>query len=138
MECRPAHDRAFFARPEIAPYFEFIEESTPQGLEKLKGQTFDFVFIDSDHSPAHCEKELNALMPITRDGTVMLFHDCPELHDPRAEQRSVVWTWLQEKVFQGRLRGTCFPSCEQLDCVEMWGTGYPTKCSPGLGIFIRC
>ena len=137
MECRPAHDKTFFSTPELKPYFEFIQESTPQGLEKLYGTTFDLVFIDSDHSLGHCEKELNALWPITRQGTIMLFHDCPEFQDPLATSRAVIWTWLHEKVAQGRLRGTCLPSCEQMDCIDVWGNGYKKECSPGLGVFIR-
>lgn len=137
VECRPAHDKTFFATPEIAEYFEFIEESTPQGLDKLKGRIYDLVFIDSDHSVGHCEKEMAALWPITKPGTILLFHDCPEFQDPRAEKRAVIWTWLHEKVAQGVIRGTCLPSCEQLDCADVWGAGYPIHCSPGLGIFVR-
>jgi hypothetical protein len=138
MECRPAHDRAFFAQPEIAPYFEFIEMQTPGGLTTLTNRVFDMVFVDSDHSPEHCEKELTALWPITRVGTVILFHDCPEYQTPQNKDRCQIWTWLQQKVNQGVLRGTCFPSCKQMDCAIMWGEDYPTNCSPGLGIFIRC
>lgn len=137
MECRPAHDRTFFATPEIAKYFEFVEESTPHGLDKLHGRVFDLVFVDSDHSVDHCEKELTALFQVTRPGTLILFHDCPEFQDPRDWNRASVWNWLHEKVAQGKLRGTCFPSCEQMDCVDVWGTGYPIHCSPGLGIFVR-
>jgi predicted O-methyltransferase YrrM len=137
VECRPAHDRTFFSTPEIAPYFEFIEESTPQGLQKLHGKMFDLVFVDSDHSVGHCEKELLALWPITRTGTVLLFHDCPERQDPRAEKKGVIWQWLHDKVAEGKLRGTCLPSCEQMDCLAAFGPGYPKQCNPGLGIFIR-
>lgn len=138
VEHRPAHDRKFFADPEIAPYFEFIEEPTPGGLDRLHGQLFDLVFVDSDHSVEHCEKELAALWPITRPGTILLFHDCPEQQDPAAKGKAIIWSWLHEKVASGKLRGTCLPSCEQADCLETWGRGYPKECNPGLGIFIRC
>lgn len=139
MECRPAHDRAFFSRPDIAPYFEFIGLKTPEGLSTLQGQVFDLVFVDSDHSVEHCELELTALWPITREGTVILFHDCPEWQSPGdSNRKGIIWQWLHEKVAQGHLRGTCLPSCEQMDCVDAWGPGYPKQCSPGLGIFVRC
>lgn len=137
MECRPAHDVTFFSTPEIAAHFEFIEESTPQGLGKLTGRQFDLVFVDSDHSVGHCEKELAALWLITRPGSVLLFHDCPQRQDPIAERDAVVFQWLHEKVVQGKLRGTCFPSCNQMDCESLWGMNYPKACNPGLGIFIR-
>lgn len=137
VECRPAHDREFFNSPFLKEYFEFIEESTPQALDRLHGQIFDLVFVDSDHSVAHCEKEFNALLPITRQGTIFLFHDCPEKQTPDATETGVVWRWLNEKVAQRALRGTAFPSCRQADCAAIWGPDYPKECSPGLGIFIR-
>lgn len=137
VEHRPEHDRKFFAQPDIARHFEFLEEPTPDSLRKLSGNIYDLVFVDSDHSVEHCEKELAALWPITRPGTVILFHDCPQQQNPQSAPPAVIWSWLHNKVAEGKLRGTCFPSCEQLDCLATWGPGYPKECNPGLGMFIR-
>lgn len=139
IDARPAHDKEFFAQPWIKPWFRHIEGWTPQCLSFLNGQMFDCVFVDSDHSVEHSGLELIALLPITKAGTLFLFHDCPERDDPKhpVERKGTVFRWLQEKVAQGYFRGTCLPSCEQLDCLDAWGPGYPRECNPGLGVFIR-
>lgn len=136
IDARPAHDKEFFGQPLLKPWFRHIEGWTPGCLGRLGGNVFDLVFVDSDHSVEHSDKELVALLPITRRGTIFLFHDCPERDEPKSN-RGTVFSWLHEKVAQGYFRGTCLPSCEQLDCLDAWGPGYPRECNPGLGVFVR-
>lgn len=137
VDARPAHDREFFAQPEIAAHFQFVEGWTPDALSKLSGQIFDFVFVDSDHSVEHSQKELAALLPITRKGTVFCFHDVPEWQTPSHRDEPPVRQWVKGLVKQGQFDGLILPSPEQLDCREEYGEGYPPQCNPGLAVLIR-
>lgn len=133
VDPRPAHDRAFWAKEEFRGVLEFVEGWTPQILSQLSG-VFDFVFVDSDHSVEHTEKEFAALMPITRPGTILCFHDVPEWQTPSNRKPVPVRDWLLSRP---ELQGLCLPSCEQMDCLATYGSGYPKQCNPGLGVFIR-
>lgn len=139
IDCRPAHDEKFFTQDWLKPWFRHIKGWTPDVLETLSGTVFDLVFIDSDHSVEHCEKEFVALINLTRPGTVFLFHDCPKRDQPGhpPDSEGVIFRWLHEKVAQGYFRGTVLPTAEQLDCREEWGAGYPQDCNPSLGVFVR-
>jgi hypothetical protein len=137
IDCSPSFDREFFAQPALAPNFRFVEGRTPEIITSLVGQAFDFVFIDSDHSPEHNEMERLALMKVTRTGSIWLFHDIPEWRRPDEQFTSPGRAWVNGLVASGFMRGLAFPTCEQLDCVNMWGHGYPQQCAPHLGIFIR-
>lgn len=138
IDARPAHDKEFFASPELAPHFEHIEGWTPQVFNRLAGRCFDMVFVDSDHTVEHCEKELKALLTITKPGSLFLFHDCPSRNTPADPSGSgTVYNWLHGKMGESIWRGACLRSCEQLDCVDAYGAGYNLECSPGLGIFVR-
>lgn len=137
IDCRPAHDAAFFTSPEIAPYFRHIPEWTPGCLEKLAGQIFDLVFVDSDHSVEHTEKEMLALREITRPGSIFLFHDVPEWQTPDHRVPMPIVGWLDKMVKSGFFKGLILPTAEQLDCADIWGPGYPKQCNPHLGVFIR-
>jgi predicted O-methyltransferase YrrM len=107
VDARPAHDRAFFSQPKLQPWFRFVEGWTPQILDTLQGEPFDFVFVDSDHSVEHCEIELAALWKITKRGTVICFHDVPERQSPQHPEASkgIIFSWLHNKVAEGALRG---------------------------------
>lgn len=138
VDSRPAHDRKFFEDSLISPWFQFVEGWTPDVLDgKLRGYNFDLVFVDSDHSVVHTQKELGALWPITKKGTVFLFHDVPEWQAPNNRQPVPIRNYLFEKVKDGTFQGGILPTCEQLDCLSEWGDGYPKQCNPGLGIFVR-
>lgn len=139
IDARPAHHREFFESSDIAPWFEFCEGWTPDVFTKLHGRIFSLVFVDSDHSIEHSEKELAALEGITRPGTIYLFHDCPRRQSPAhpENEEGPIYRWLHEKVARGYFRGTVLPTAEQLDCLDTWGSGYPQACNPSLGIFIR-
>lgn len=137
VDARPAHDREFFASDQVAPWFQFVEGWTPDILRTLDGELFDLVFVDSDHSVEHTQKELGALWPITRKGTIFLFHDVPEWQAPNNRQPVPLRNYLFEKVKDGTFQGAILPTCEQLDCLDAWGVGYPNNCNPGLGIFVR-
>lgn len=134
VEARPSHDKEFWAQFDI---LQFVEGWTPAVLSQLSGQIFDLVFVDSDHSVEHTAKELDALWPITRTGTIFLFHDVPAWQTPDNPKPVPVRDWLYSQVVSRRFHGLCLPSCEQLDCLDAWGKGYPRECNPGLGIFVR-
>lgn len=138
IDARPAHDREWFERTEIAPWFKFIEGWTPQVLDTLTGyKWFDLVFVDSDHSVEHTQKELGALWRLTRKGTIFCFHDAPEWQSPSNQTPAPVRTYLESKVADGTFKGLVLPTCEQLDCLAEWGAGYDPRCNPHLGVFIR-
>lgn len=134
IDCRPAHDEQFFAE---MPQFRFINGWTPQCLDQLAGENFDLVFIDSDHTAEHCEKERIGLLNITQPGSIWLFHDVPEWRAPTDRQWPPVRHWLNGLVIAGFFYGLSLPTCEQPDCVAAWGKGYPRQCNPGLGVYIR-
>lgn len=134
IDSRPAHDREFWAK--FPGVLEFVEGTTPQILSSLAG-SFDVVFVDSDHSVEHTSKELGALWPITRSGTVFLFHDLPAWQSPQHPHPPEVRSYLLSKVADGTFTGFICPTCEQLDCVAQYGAGYPSQLNPHLGIFVR-
>lgn len=137
VDARPAHDREFFTQPDLQPWFEFLEGWTPQILETLKGQWFDLLFIDSDHSVEHSEKERMALVEITKPGSIWVFHDCPQWQTPDNPTPHPICGWLDNLVKTGFFKGMILPTCEQLDGLATWGPGYPKQCNPHLGVFIR-
>ena len=134
VDARPAHDQAFFDRFSI---LRFVEGWTPQVLTDLPGAPFELVFVDSDHSVEHTAIELDALWPITKQGTIFLFHDLPEWHTPSSRVAVPVRDYLLGKSRDGTFQGGILPTCEQLDCLAVWGQGYPPQCNPHLGIFVR-
>lgn len=137
IDARPTHDREFFAQPEIAKHFEFIEGWTPDALGVLKGRQFDFCFIDSDHSVEHTKKELEALKPLTHPGSMLCFHDCPEWQSPSHHAPPPVRLYLESLIQSGEFSGMMLPSPRQLDGMEEWGADYDTRLSPGLAVLIR-
>lgn len=137
IDARPAHDRDFFRQAGIGEYFEFIEGWTPNALDQLQGRTFNFVFVDSDHSVEHTQKELEALKPITHIGSMICFHDCPEWKTPSQRFSPPVREYLQSLIASGEFSGMMLPSPNQLDCEEEYGNGYDSRCNPGLAVLIR-
>lgn len=131
IDARPAHDRAFFAQ---FPEFRFIEGWTPQAIPN---EQFDFVFVDSDHSVEHTEKEVEALRKVTRSKSVWCFHDVPEWQTPSNRVPPPVRIYLESLIKSGEFSGLMLPSPEQLDCREEWGDGYPVQSNPGLAVLIR-
>lgn len=137
IDARPTHDREFFAQPDIAKHFEFIEGWTPQTLNQLHGRQFDFVFVDSAHDIQHTAEEVAGLWPITHAGTMFCFHDVPEWQTMGHRTPPPVRDWLLEQIKSGKFTGIMLPSPRQLDCIEEYGADYDTKCSPGLAVLIR-
>lgn len=137
IDARPSHDAAFFKSKEIAPWFEFLNGWTPAIFESLKGQKFDLVFVDSDHSVEHTSKEIDALWALTNPGSIFIFHDVPEWQSPENRVPPPIRQWLWDRVVLGSFQGGILPNCEQLDCRDTWGTGYPKQCNPHLGVFVR-
>lgn len=136
VDARPAHDREFFERPEIAPWFQFVEGWTPDVINTLPG-LFEMVFIDSDHGLEPTKKEIEALWSKTMPGTIFLFHDLPAWHRPDDRVPPPIRTYLLEQVGAGVFYGVILPSVRQLDGLAMWGDNYPMECNPHLGVFIR-
>jgi len=134
VDARPMLDREFFSH---FPIFRFLEGWSQDVLTGLYPQDFDLVFVDSDHSLEHTQKEFEALKLITHKGTVFLFHDVPLRNRPDATEAPPVRQWLESMNKSGELTGVCIQSCQQADCLLMWGDGYPKECNPGLGIFVR-
>lgn len=134
IDARPAHDREFFAQLE---QFEFLEGWTPQTLTQLHGRIFDFVFVDSDHSVEHTQKEIAGLKPITRVGTMFCFHDVPEWKTPSQPVSPPVRDYLKSLIASGEFTGLLLPSPAQLDCEEEYGKGYDNRCNPGLAVMVR-
>lgn len=137
IDARPSHDKQFFESWEIAPWFEFIAGWTPDAFKPLKGRIFDLVFVDSDHSIEHTSKEVEVLWTLTKPGAIFLFHDVPEWQTPDNRVEPPVRKWLWDRVALGSFRGGILPNCEQLDCLDAWGAGYPKQCNPHLGVFVR-
>lgn len=137
IDSRPAHDREFFTSKAIGPWFEFIDGWTPGAFAPLKGRIFDLVFVDSDHSIEHTSKEVEVLWTLTKPGAIFLFHDVPEWQTPDNPTEPPVRKWLWDRVRLGSFRGGILPNCEQLDCLDVWGAGYPKQCNPHLGVFVR-
>jgi len=138
IDARPAFDATWWEP--WYPTMEFINGWTPAILSDPRIQAhapYDLVFVDSDHSVEHTQKELEALWPLTKVGTIFLFHDVPEWKSPQDRAAHPVRTMLLENVAPGRFYGLIVPTCEQLDCLDAWGPGYPKECNPHLGIFIR-
>lgn len=133
VEARPAHDADFWNKSEFREILHFVQGWTPDILSSLDGM-FDLIFVDSDHSIEHTERELQALWKLTRPGTIILFHDVPAWQTPDNRQPVPVRDWLLSRP---ELQGCCFRSCRQKDCEMTWGPDYPLECSPGLGVFIR-
>lgn len=138
VDARPAHDAKWWAQ--WYPTLEFVEGWTPSVLHNSRvtpHAPYDLVFVDSDHSLEHTESELKALWEITTTGTIFLFHDLPEWQSPTQHYPVEIRKLLLDKVKQGLFHGVVMPTCEQMDCADAWGSGYPKQCNPHLGIFIR-
>lgn len=131
VDPRPAHDAEFFAQ--FSSILTHVNGWTPDCLKGIDGP-FDLVFVDSDHTVEHTAKELDALMPLTVPGSIILFHDVPEWRAPNVPIAHPVRDFL---LSDSRLRGFCLPSGEQADCLAEWGEGYPKQCNSGLGVFVR-
>lgn len=140
IDFRPAHDKTWWAQREFVDILRHINVPTPEALDinlMVEDEIpFDLVFIDSDHSVEHTRNELEALWPLTRPGTILLFHDLPEWQTPSHRAPPPVRQYVLSLVGT-KLDGYAFPTCEQMDCRAEWGEGYSPKCNPGLGIFIR-
>ncbi len=121
IDARPCHDTDFFAKPGINEHFRHITGYTPGVLDQLKGEKFDLVFIDSDHSVEHSEKEKAALMDLTQRGSIWLFHDVPEWPTPDNHKQPPIRDWLDELVASRFFFGACLPSACQLDCELNYG-----------------
>lgn len=136
IDFRPAHDKEFFDQPDISPWFEFIQERTPECLSNIK-YVFDLVFVDSDHSVQHTEMELEALRSITRPGSIIVFHDAPIKQYGRNDPTpGIIHEWLESKVSQGVLKGLILPTAPQDDVTQVHGIDDPSI-RPNLGVFMR-
>lgn len=140
IDFRPAHDKTWWAQPEFRNILRHSDVPTPESLRPIGFREdevpFDLVFIDSDHSVEHTRKELDALWPLTRTGTIILMHDLPEWQTPAHRAPPPVRQYVLSLVGT-MLDGYILPTCEQVDCLTEWGQGYPSQCNPSLGVFVR-
>jgi predicted O-methyltransferase YrrM len=127
-----------FKHPEIAKCFRFHQGTTPEVFDQENGTIFDLVYVDSDHSPEHTSKEIEALMKFTAPGSMFLFHDCAPKLNPKDEYGSgPVWKLLYSYVTIGLFSGGIFPSVDRWDCRMQHGENYDRNCLPHIGIFRR-
>lgn len=127
-----------FRTEQFANCFRFYQGDTPEVFHYANGIIFDLVYIDSDHSAEHTEKEVRTLMQFTRPGTMFLFHDCSPKLNPKDEYGSApVWTLLHNYVADGTFSGGIFQSVDRWDCKMQLGENYDRDCLPHIGIFRR-
>jgi predicted O-methyltransferase YrrM len=117
IDARPAHDREWFSQ---FPQFRFLEGATPGVLDQLRGQVFDVVFTDSDHSPEHTAKEIDALMLLTKNQSIFLFHDCPF--------DTETYRWLRCYCAGKEMEGAVLPTAPEPS---------PREPRSNLGVFVR-
>lgn len=137
IDARVMHDVQWFEQPDIARCFEFIHGHTPEIFPALAGRTFDLVFVDSDHSVEHCEKEVFGLWPYTHKGSIFMFHDLPRIQRPDATEDCPLWKWAYSLVERGHFHGVILPSVYRIDCAREFGENYNRDLNPHMGIFIR-
>lgn len=133
---------SFFKQPEIAKCFAFYHGDTLEALHRWSQlpnfPPYDLVFVDSDHSLEHTEKERQLLWNVTRPGSIFVFHDCPPQHQPHhAPNSGQLWTYLYQCVANGWFKGLILPSADRIDVKEIFGENYKRECLPHLGVFIR-
>lgn len=127
-----------FKRGEFAKCFRFHQGLTPDIFHHENGNIFDFVYVDSDHSPEHTEKEITALMQFTRPGSMFVFHDCaPKLNPGDAYGSGPIWKLLSGYVSKQIFIGGIFPSVDRWDCKMQYRENYDRNCLPHIGIFRR-
>lgn len=127
----------FFQRPDVQKVFRLIRGRTPEVLKQLEGEVFDLVFIDSDHSLEHNERERLALWPITRPGTAFIYHDCQPMAAPGAKEIAPVYKYLMDLVKRGIYVGSIHQTPHRLDIRDIFGAGYDPRLLPHLGVFQR-
>lgn len=136
VDARPAHDAKFWGKPEFKETLTFHQGWTPGALANLRGP-FSFVFVDSDHSLDHSQKEFDALLKLTAPGSIICWHDMPEWQTPDNRTNVPIRGWFNSLVKTGVLSGLILPTAEQMDCLQTYGPGYPKQCNPHLAIAIR-
>lgn len=80
-------ERAQWVRERIGEPFgvdvKILEQDALQVIQELPDDYLDLAWVDDDHSPAHVEKEINALWTKIRVGGLMLFHDVYGVYELR-------------------------------------------------------
>lgn len=130
IDCRPTHDKEFWSQ---FPILTHLDEKTPECLSRIQGP-FDVVFVDSDHTEDHTKLEVQELLKLTHEDSILIFHDVAKWHSPDNPNPHPVRRWLLECK---ELRGLILPTANQLDCQGTWGANYPKQCNPHLGVFMR-
>lgn len=138
IDPRIAHDKEFWADPALESWVHHVEGWTPQVLATpaiTQYAPYDLVFVDSQHTLEHTRQEVDALWPITRKGSIFLFHDLPEWQGPTVHAPHPTRVFL---LSDGRFKGVVLPSGNNdPDAIDAWGVNYPVECGPHLGIFQR-
>ena len=67
-------------------------------LEKIKDKSFDFLFIDGDHSYAGVKKDFKMYSPLVKKGGIVVFHDIKDTQRHRDINCFVADFWKEIKV----------------------------------------
>lgn len=130
-------ENSLFKKEFIQPHFRFVHGETPDILESFAGESFDLVYVDSDHSLSVTESERLAIWPATRTGTVFVYHDCMKRENQDSPELGKVYRHLMGLVQSGVFDGVILPSQDRLDVQRQMGEQYDRDFLPHLGIFIR-
>lgn len=137
IDQKAQHDVAWFEQPQIAKHFKFVEGKTPDVLSSLHDQIFDFVFVDSDHSPEHTSREIDALIPLTRRGTMFVFHDIPRIQRLGDIQDCPIRVYINSLLNSVGWKGMILPSPYRIDCARAFGDNYDRDLNPHLAVLVR-
>lgn len=137
IDCRPTHDLEFFAKPEINRCFRFINGWILDVLPTLHEQSFDMVFIDSDHSLEHTTREREALWPITKPGTIFVMHDVNKRSTKDATEDGLMYRLVHQWIHEGLFKGAIFQTPHRKDALDAFGEGYSKDLLPHLAVLIR-
>ena len=86
---------------DVADKITLCHGTTDEWAEKLGGETFDFLFIDADHSYAAVLRDLQNWAPLVRTNGLVGFHDTNQEFSHRV---------LEEEM----LDSPCWAECEEL------------------------
>jgi predicted O-methyltransferase YrrM len=136
IDILPQHDSEWFNR-NVSKHFRFVHGETPGILKELTGMVFDFVFIDTVHSPEHTELEVNALMPLTRKGSMFVFHDVPRIQRPSDKDDCPIRKYIKRLMTSDGWIGMILPSPYRLDCARTFGANYDRDLNPHLAVLLR-
>lgn len=64
-----------FLHERVNSRFRFVEEPSPEALERFEPETFDWIYIDGRHDYEGVREDFYAAWPLLKQGGVMVFDD---------------------------------------------------------------